>query len=84
MKKEKVTLRQAQGDAEQSRSITKDMTIGEVAQKYPKTTFVFIDYGLHCIGCPAAVDETVEQAAQVHRLDLAKFLKDLNKAADKK
>ena len=84
MKKKKVTLRHAQGDTEQWRSITKDMTIGEVVQKYPKTTFVFIDYGLHCIGCEAAADETVEQAAQVHRLDLDKFLKDLNKVADNK
>ena len=64
--------------------ITKEMTIGEVAQKYPKTIFVFIDYGLHCVGCPVAPDETIEQAAKVHQLDLTKFLKDLNKAVDKK
>jgi len=64
--------------------ITKEMTIGEVAQKYPKTIFVFIDYGLHCVGCPVAPDETIEQAAKVHQLDLTNFLKDLNKAVDKK
>ena len=60
------------------------MKISEVAQKYPKTAFVFIDYGLHCIGCPVAPDETIEQAVQTHQLDLNKFLKDLNNAADKK
>jgi len=64
--------------------VTKEMTISEVAQKYPKTAFVFIDYGLHCIGCPVAPDETIEQAAKVHQLDLNKFLKDLNNAANKK
>lgn len=60
--------------------ITKEMKIKEVIQKYPKTTFVFIDYGLHCIGCPMANPETIEEAVKMHRLDLEKFLKDLNEA----
>jgi len=54
-----------------------------VIQKYPKTTFVFIDYGLHCIGCPMAEPETIEEAAKLHRVELKKFLKDLNKIANK-
>lgn len=58
------------------------MTISEVVKKYPKTTFVFMDYGLHCIGCPAAPDETIEEAAKLHRIDLEKLLEDLNKAAN--
>ncbi|MDO8558974.1 MAG: DUF1858 domain-containing protein [bacterium] len=61
-----------------SQSITKEMTISEVAKKYPKTAFVFMDYGLHCIGCPAAPDETLEEAAKLHQLDLEKLLADLN------
>lgn len=63
--------------------ITKEMTIAEVLKKYPKTAFVFLDYGLHCIGCPMAAPETIEEAAKLHRLDLKKFLKDLNKAIKK-
>lgn len=63
--------------------ITKEMTIGEVIKKYPKTIFVFIDYELHCLGCPMAIPETIEQAANLHRLDLKKFLVDLNKAIKK-
>ena len=61
--------------------ITKDMTISEVAKKNPKTAFVFMEYGLHCIGCPMAPDETIEEAVKLHRLDLDKLLKDLNEAA---
>jgi len=63
--------------------ITKEMTIGEVIKKYPKTAFVFIDYGLHCVGCPMAIPETIEEAAKLHRIDLKKFLEDLNKAIKK-
>ena len=59
------------------------MTIGEVIKKYPKTVFVFLDYGLHCVGCPMISDETIEEAAKVHRLNLKKFLNDLNQAIKK-
>jgi hybrid cluster-associated redox disulfide protein len=61
--------------------ITKEMKISEVIQKYPKTAFVFLDYGLHCFSCPMANPETIEEAAKLHRLDLDKFLDDLNKTA---
>ena len=64
-------------------NITKEMTISEVAKKYPKTAFVFMDYGLHCVGCPMAQDETIEEATKLHRLDLEKLLKDLNGVVDK-
>lgn len=61
--------------------ITKEMTLAEAAKKYPKNAFVFMDYGLHCIGCPAAPSETIEEAAKLHRIDLDKLLNDLNKTA---
>jgi len=65
--------------------ITEEMKISEVVQKYPKTASVFIDYGLHCIGCPMAAgesSETIEQASKVHHIDLKKFLGDLNNAVE--
>jgi hybrid cluster-associated redox disulfide protein len=63
--------------------ITKEMTINKVIKKYPKTVFVFMDYGLHCVGCPMAQNETIEEAAKLHQMDLEKLLKDLNKTAEK-
>lgn len=59
------------------------MTIGEVMKKYPKTAFVLIDHGLHCVGCPMANPETIEEAATLHRIDLKKFLNDLNSTIKK-
>jgi hybrid cluster-associated redox disulfide protein len=64
--------------------ITKEMVIEDIIQKYPKTTFVFLDYGLHCIGCPLAQDETIEEAVKVHQINLQKLLEDLNKATNNK
>jgi len=47
--------------------ITKDMMIGELAEKYPELVDVLIeDYGFHCIGCGMSAVETLEQGAGVH------------------
>jgi len=62
-----------------SPEITKEMTIGKVLEDYPKSIFVFMDYGVHCVGCAFAQNDTIEGAAKIHRLDLKKLLKDLNK-----
>lgn len=60
--------------------ITEKMTIGEVAQKYPKTVFIFFDFGLHCVGCPSASGETIAEACELHKIDKKDFLSALNKA----
>jgi len=64
--------------------ITKDMPIGEVVSKYPETADVFIKHGLHCIGCPIASLESIEQGAKAHGIDVKKLIDDLNKAVKKK
>ena len=58
--------------------ITKDMTIGEVMEKYPETADVFIRHGLRCFGCFVAMMETLEQGAKSHGIDVEELLKDLN------
>lgn len=71
---------------EESEAINKDMVIGDVVTKYPKTIPIFLEHGLHCIGCHVAASETVEQGAFAHGMDeksFAGFLKALNKAAKK-
>ncbi len=68
-------------------NITKDMTFGEVIQKYPKTAEVMLKYGLHCIGCAVSNYESIEQGATAHGLDeedLEKMLKELNKVTEEK
>jgi hybrid cluster-associated redox disulfide protein len=63
--------------------ITKEILISEVVKKYPQAVPVFLEYGLHCIGCAFAKDETIEEAIKVHQIDLDKFLEDLNKISGK-
>lgn len=47
-------------------AITKDMIIGEVLDKHPEAAEVFLSMGMHCLHCPSARGETIEQACQVH------------------
>lgn len=46
--------------------ITKDMTIGEALMVNQKIVPVLFEIGMHCIGCPSAQAETLEEAAMVH------------------
>ncbi len=62
--------------------ITKEMLIDQVIKKYPKTILVFMEYGLHCVGCFASMGETIEEAAVLHHLELDKLLDSLNKSAE--
>src|SRR3989338_1502938 len=53
--------------AEQSTSyVTKDMTVGEVIEKYPDTSEIMMAHGLHCFGCSVNTFESVEMGAKGH------------------
>jgi hybrid cluster-associated redox disulfide protein len=62
-------------------SITKEMTIQEVVEKNPETIRVFLEHGLHCIGCAVARFENIEQGAMAHGIDVDTLIKDLNSKA---
>lgn len=57
---------------------TKDTTIGEVLQTKPELKKVLEGFGLHCFGCPMSQMETLEEACQVHDIELDFMLKKLN------
>ena len=61
-------------------TITKDMRIGQIVQKYPETMAVFLQYGLGCVGCAAAHFENLEQGAIAHGIDINTLVKALNEA----
>ena len=43
--------------------ITKEMTIGEILRKSPEVAPVLLEAGMHCLGCPSAQGESLEEAA---------------------
>ena len=40
---------------------------------------ILLDHGMHCVGCPSAQGETLEEAAMVHGIDLEALVYALNK-----
>ena len=50
--------------------ITKDMTIGEILRTNPNVAPILLESGMHCLGCPSAQAETLEEAAMVHGMDV--------------
>lgn len=60
-------------------TISKEMAIGEVVQKYPQTIPVFLQHGLMCVGCAVARFENIEQGARAHGIDVDALIAALNK-----
>jgi hybrid cluster-associated redox disulfide protein len=50
--------------------ITKDMTIGEILRINPNVAPILMEIGMHCLGCPSAQGETLEEAAMVHGIQI--------------
>lgn len=50
-------------------TITKDMTIAQAIAADQNIIPVLLEIGMHCLGCPSAQGETLEEAAMVHGLD---------------
>lgn len=61
-----------------AQKITKEMTIAEVMNKHPKTVPILMGFGFHCVGCPMAPSETIEDLAKNNQIDLKKLLASLN------
>jgi hybrid cluster-associated redox disulfide protein len=64
--------------------ITKEMSIAEVISRYPETIPVLMKTGMHCLGCPMAMQETLEEGLSAHGLDADKIIEELNKSIKKK
>lgn len=58
--------------------ITKDMRIVDVLQVKPESAQVFGSYGMGCIHCLLAHQETVAEAAAAHGVDADEMLAKLN------
>ena len=58
--------------------ITKDMCIGDVLDMDTGCAKYFFEIGMHCLGCPSARGESIEQACMVHGTDCDALVEKLN------
>ena len=59
-------------------TITKEMTIGEILRTKPEIAPVLMNAGMHCLGCPSAQGESLEEAAMVHGMDVDVLVEQIN------
>ncbi len=65
---------------ENKKTITKDMIIDDVLKLDESLGDIFMGFGMHCIFCHLGMEETVEEAAFVHQVDVDFLIQKLNEA----
>ena len=65
-------------------TITKDMIIDDVIKLDERLGDVFLGFGMHCIFCHMGMEETVEEAAYVHQVDVDFLVQKLNETYSSK
>ena len=58
--------------------IEKTTKIGELLDMAPEKAEILLNAGMHCLGCPASQEETIEEACMVHGIDVEELLKEIN------
>ena len=59
-------------------TITKQMSIGEVLDIDRTTAPIMMEYGMHCMGCPFSMMETLEMGCAAHGTDADELVQRLN------
>ena len=64
--------------------VTTDMIIADVLKLDRGTIPIFLNNGMHCLGCPSSSGESIEDACAIHGIDANKLVKELNEYLEKK
>ncbi len=64
--------------------VNKDMIIVDMLKLDPGIAAILMASGMHCIGCPSAQGESLEQAAMVHGLNADDLVNAVNDYLAKK
>ena len=58
--------------------ISKDMIIADLVKIDQNIIPILMREGMHCIGCPSSIGESLEEACMVHGLDVNAVLADIH------
>lgn len=59
--------------------ITKATTMGEMLQYDMGIAYVLMEAGMHCVGCPSSIGESLEEACMVHGLNADEVMANIQK-----
>ena len=63
-----------------AKTVTKDMIIVDLLQVDEAVVPILMASGMHCIGCPSAQAESLEEAAMVHGINIDALMKAIEEA----
>ena len=58
--------------------VTRNTMIGELLTIDENVAPILLEIGMHCLGCPSAQGETLEEAAMVHGIPVEVLMEKLN------
>lgn len=64
--------------------VNKEMVIADMLKIDPGIAAILMASGMHCVGCPSAQGESLEEAALVHGLDAEELVTSVNQYLEKK
>lgn len=64
--------------------VTPDMIIADILKLDKGTVPIFLNNGMHCLGCPSSSGESIEDACAIHGIDVDKLVKELNQFLENK
>ena len=62
--------------------ITKNTIVADALKIAPKSAKLFMEIGMHCLGCPASSGESIEQACAAHGANVDELIEKINKLSD--
>ncbi len=62
--------------------ITKQTTMGQMLDYDMGIAYVLMQAGMHCVGCPSSIGESLEEACAVHGLDADVVLANIQEYLD--
>ena len=64
--------------------ITKATTMGDMLEYDRGIAYILMQSGMHCVGCPSSIHESLEEACAVHGLDADTVLASIQEYLAKK
>ena len=64
--------------------ITKATTMGDMLEYDRGIAYILMQSGMHCVGCPSSLHESLEEACMVHGLDADTVLASIQEYLAKK
>ncbi|MCM1579356.1 MAG: DUF1858 domain-containing protein [Ruminococcus sp.] len=59
--------------------VTKQTAMGEMPEYDNGIAYILMQHGMHCVGCPSSIGESLEEACAVHGLDPDEVLNSVKK-----